>query len=120
MAGDRPSLGAVRLSVVTAADYAEQLKELDATLRNIEAVLDLDRLREDKARLEEEASAPDLWDDQAKAQQVTSQLSYVNGEISKLGSLRSRLDDARVLLELAEAEADSGCARPRSRPRSPG
>ncbi|MET8277226.1 peptide chain release factor 2 [Micromonospora sp. NPDC005174] len=93
---------------MTAADYAEQLKELDATLRNIEAVLNLDRLHEDKARLEQEASAPDLWDDQAKAQQVTSQLSYVNGEISKLGSLRSQLDDARVLLELAEAESDPG------------
>ena len=96
------------MSVVTAADYADQLKDLDATLRNIEAVLDLDRLRADKARLEQEASAPDLWDDQARAQQVTSQLSYVNGEIDKLGSLRSRLDDANVLLELAEAEADSG------------
>ncbi|GIJ26992.1 peptide chain release factor 2 [Micromonospora qiuiae] len=96
------------MSVVTAADYAEQLKELDATLRRIEAVLDLDRLRADKARLEQEASAPDLWDDQARAQQVTSQLSYVNGEIDKLGSLRSRLDDAYVLLELAEAESDSG------------
>ncbi|GAB3171060.1 peptide chain release factor 2 [Micromonospora palomenae] len=96
------------MSVVTAADYAEQLKDLDATLRNIEAVLDLDRLHEEKARLEEQASAPDLWDDQAKAQQVTSQLSYVNGEIGKLGSLRSRLDDAGVLLELAEAEADPG------------
>ena len=47
-------------------------------------------------------------DDQAKAQEVTSQLSYVNGEISKLGSLRSRLDDAQVLLELAEAESDPG------------
>lgn len=43
---------------MTAADYAEQLKELDATLRNIEAVLNLDRLHEDKARLEEAASAP--------------------------------------------------------------
>ncbi|GIJ19719.1 peptide chain release factor 2 [Micromonospora lutea] len=96
------------MSVVTAADFAEQLKELDATLRRIEAVLDLDRLREDKARLEQEASAPDLWDDQARAQQVTSQLSYVNGEIDKLGSLRSRLDDVHVLLELAEAESDSG------------
>jgi peptide chain release factor 2 len=96
------------LFVVTAADYAEQLKELDATLRNIEAVLDLDKLREQKARLEQEASAPDLWDDQAKAQQVTSQLSYVNSEISKLGSLRSRLDDAGVLLELAQAESDPG------------
>lgn len=105
---ERTAARTVRLSVVTAADYAEQLKELDATLRNIESVLNLDRLREEKARLEEQASAPDLWDDQARAQQVTSQLSYVNGEISKLGSLRSRLDDARVLLELAEDEADSG------------
>ncbi|WP_018787599.1 peptide chain release factor 2 [Micromonospora sp. CNB394] len=93
---------------MTAADYAEQLKDLDATLRNIEAVLDLDKLREQKARLEQEASAPDLWDDQAKAQQVTSQLSYVNGEITKLGDLRSRLDDAGVLLELAQAEDDPG------------
>ncbi|GAA4569908.1 peptide chain release factor 2 [Micromonospora coerulea] len=96
------------MSVVTAADYAEQLKELDATLRNIEAVLNLDRLHEQKARLEEQASAPDLWDDQAKAQAVTSQLSYVNGEIGRLGSLRARLDDAGVLLELAEAESDPG------------
>ncbi|MFF4937100.1 peptide chain release factor 2 [Micromonospora sp. NPDC000729] len=93
---------------MTAADYAEQLKELDSTLRNIEAVLDLDKLREQKARLEQEASAPDLWDDQAKAQQVTSQLSYVNGEITKLGDLRSQLDDAGVLLELAQAESDPG------------
>ncbi|MFC0007420.1 peptide chain release factor 2 [Micromonospora siamensis] len=93
---------------MTAADYAEQLKDLDATLRNIEAVLDLDRLRQDKARLEEQASAPDLWDDQARAQEVTSQLSYVNGEIDKLGSLRSRIDDAQVLLELAEDESDPG------------
>ena len=94
--------------VVTAADYAEQLKDLNATLRNIEAVLDVDKLRRQKAELEEAASAPDLWDDQARAQQVTSKLSYVNGEIAKLVELRSRLDDAHVLLELAEAEADSG------------
>lgn len=99
---------AVRLSVVTDADFAEKLKDLDTTLRNIESVLDIDRLRADKARLEEAASAPDLWDDQARAQQVTSQLSYVNGEITKLADLRSRLDDTQVLLELAEAESDPG------------
>jgi peptide chain release factor 2 len=96
------------LVVVTTADFAEQFKTLDATLRNIEAVLDLDQLRQDKAELEQQASAPDLWDDQARAQQVTSKLSYVNGEIGKLEGLRRQLDDARVLLELAEAEADTG------------
>src|SRR5262245_9483796 len=63
-------------------------------------------MRRDKAELEEQASAPDLWDDQACAQEVTSKLSYVNGEIAKIEKLRSRLDDAQVLLELAEAESD--------------
>ncbi|NJC71568.1 peptide chain release factor 2 [Planosporangium thailandense] len=91
---------------MTAADFADALKQLDATLRNIETVLDLDRLRRDKADLEQQASAPDLWDDQARAQQVTSRLSYVQGEINRLERLRSRLDDALVLLELAEAEGD--------------
>jgi peptide chain release factor 2 len=91
---------------VTAADYSDQLKVLDGTLRNIEAVLDLDRLRKEKAELEEAASAPNLWDDQARAQQITSRLSYTAGEITKLERLRRRLDDAVVLLELAEAEDD--------------
>ncbi|UWP81796.1 peptide chain release factor 2 [Dactylosporangium fulvum] len=92
---------------MTAPDYAESLKSLDVTLRNIEAVLDLDRLRKEKAELEEQASAPNLWDDQAAAQKVTSRLSYVQGEITKLERLRSRLDDTQVLLELAEAEGDA-------------
>jgi peptide chain release factor 2 len=99
--------GGVVLGVVT-ADFPEQLKALDATLRNIENVLDVDRLRRDKADLEEQASAPDLWDDQARAQEVNSRLSYVAGEISKLERLRSRLDDAALLLEMAEDEGDAG------------
>jgi peptide chain release factor 2 len=95
------------LTFVTAADFAESLKELDATLRNVESVLDLDRMRREQAELEQAASAPDLWDDQAHAQQVTSRLSYVQGEIGKLERLRARVDDAHVLLELSESEDDA-------------
>jgi peptide chain release factor 2 len=95
---------------VTAVDIAEQLKTLDATLRNIETVLDLDRLRRERDELERAASAPDLWDDQAKAQQVTSKLAYANGEINRLERLRSRLDDVTVLRELAESESDADAA----------
>ncbi len=91
---------------MTAVDYAEQLSRLDGTMRSIEAVLDLEHLRKDKAELEAAASVPNLWDDQVRAQQVTSRLSYVQGEINRLERLRSRLDDAGVLLELAEAESD--------------
>lgn len=73
---------------------------------SIENVLDLPDMRKRAAALEEEASAPDLWDDQAKAQVVTSKLSFLQGEIRKAEALRSRLDDLPILFELAEAEGD--------------
>jgi peptide chain release factor 2 len=92
---------------VVAVDVAEELKNLKATMASIEAVVDLDALRGEIKRLNEEAAAPDLWDDQAKAQKVTSRLSYVQGELNRVESVRHRLDDIEVLSELAEAEDDA-------------
>ncbi|MBN1174779.1 MAG: peptide chain release factor 2, partial [Micromonosporaceae bacterium] len=92
---------------MTAAESAEALKALDTTLRTIEAVCDLDRMRKERTDLERDAAAPNLWDDPAAAQAVTSRLSYVQGEITKVERLRGRLDDACVLLDLAEAESDA-------------
>lgn len=74
---------------------------------SIEAVLDLDKIRADLARLEEEAGAPDLWDDLANAQKVTSRLSFLQGELRRVQSLRSRIEDLAVMYELAEAENDA-------------
>jgi len=91
---------------VTDADYAEELRHLDATMRNIEVVLDLPRMRKEQAELEAAASEPTLWDDPANAQKVTSKLSHVQAEIGKVERLRGRLDDAGVLLELAQSEDD--------------
>jgi peptide chain release factor 2 len=93
--------------MVVAVDVAEELKNLKSTMSSIEAVVDLDALRGEIKRLNEEAAAPDLWDDQAKAQKVTSRLSYVQGELNRVESLRRRLDDIEVLAELAEAEDDA-------------
>jgi peptide chain release factor 2 len=95
---------------VNTADLAEEVKELNATLRTIESVLDLDRMRAEKAKLETEASAPDLWDDPANAQVITSRLSQVDSEITRVERLRSRVDDVGVLLELAESESDEATA----------
>ncbi len=89
-----------------AADFAEQLKDLDATLSNVEAVIDLERLRRELAELNEQAAAPDLWDDQERAQKVTSRLSYLQGDLRRVEDLRRRIDDLHVLWELAEGEDD--------------
>ena len=89
-----------------AIDPIEHLRELDATLTSIGKVLDVPTLRREVEQLEVEASAPDLWDDQAKAQAVTSRLAFAQGEIKRLTSLRSRLDDVGVMYELADEMGD--------------
>jgi len=88
-------------------DVPAELKELDGKLTGIEAVLDLPGLQKEQTDLERQASAPDLWDDADRAQQVTSRLSNVQGELRRVTDLRRRLDDAATLWELAEAEDDA-------------
>ena len=90
-----------------AADYREELAALDTTLSSIEKVVDVAAMRKELAELEHQASAPDLWDDQANAQKVTSRLSFVQAEINRVTSLRGRLDDLSVLFELAQDEGDA-------------
>jgi peptide chain release factor 2 len=92
---------------VAVVDVSEELKSLSSTMESIEAVLDLDRMRADIAVLEEQAAAPDLWDDVETAQQVNSKLSYLQGQLRKIEDLRSRIDDLGVLFELAEDEDDA-------------
>jgi peptide chain release factor 2 len=76
-------------------------------MASIEAVLDLDKLRTQIADLEEQASAPDLWNDQAKAQAVTSKLSGLQAELNRFSTLNRRLEDVEVLFELGQAESDA-------------
>ena len=95
------------LALVDSAQIEETLAEFRQVLASVEAVLDLPRMRAAVIDLEAQAGAPDLWDDQAKAQAVTSQLSLMQGEIRRVESLRRRLDDVAVLVELAEAEDDA-------------
>src|SRR5690625_598463 len=78
-----------------------------ATLQSTEAVSDPDALRARIAHLSEQAAAPDLWDDQDKAQAVTSQLSYAQGELERLTNLETRIDDLGALVELAQEENDA-------------
>ncbi|OKI28409.1 MULTISPECIES: peptide chain release factor 2 [Streptomycetaceae] len=92
---------------MAAVDPSEEIKSLETTMGSIEAVLDLEKIRADIARLEEEAAAPNLWDDLANAQKITSRLSFLQGELRRVENLHSRVDDLAVLFELAEAENDA-------------
>jgi len=92
---------------VPSDDINDQLKRLDVTLANIEAVLDVPAMRTELADLNDQAASPDLWDDQERAQKVTSRLSFVQGELNRVESLRRRLDDVQLMFQMAEEEGDA-------------
>ena len=85
-------------------DRQADIAALDSTLTTVERVLDVEGLRVRIEKLEHEASDPNLWDDQSRAQKVTSELSHTQGELRRVEELRQRLDDLPVLYELAAEE----------------
>jgi peptide chain release factor 2 len=101
--------GPVALTAVD-PDRQADIAALDSTLTTVERVLDVDGLRASIEKLEQEASDPKLWDDQANAQRVTSALSHTQNELRRVEELRQRVDDLPVLYELAAEEKDGAGA----------
>jgi peptide chain release factor 2 len=85
-------------------DRQADIAALDSTLTSVERVLDVGAVRARIDKLEHEAADPNLWNDQARAQRVTSELSHTQGELRRVEDLRRRLDDLPVLYELAVEE----------------
>src|SRR5262249_36823258 len=95
-----------RLSGMASTDPAAAISELSSTLDSVAAVLNPDAMSKEADRLSEEAGDPGLWSDPERAQAVTRRLSYLEGELARLGKLRRRLDDTRSMFALAETEND--------------
>jgi peptide chain release factor 2 len=92
---------------VAGPDFDARIKELQATMRTIEQVLDLEAMRAEIADLGEQVAAPDLWDDQANAARVTGRLSTLQHDLERFTDLQSRIDDLGALVELGQEEDDA-------------
>ena len=87
-----------------ATDFSQEIQHLRTTLESIRAVTDPESLRIKIAELSEKAAAPDLWDDAAQGQIVTSQLSYAQSELARVEKMAERIDDLEALVELGQEE----------------
>ena len=101
-------VAAAVISSLVDLDRQSDLAALDTTLTTVERVLDIEGLRGKIEKLEHDASDPKLWDDQANAQRVTSELSHAQSELRRVEGLRSRLADLPVLYEMAAEEQGAG------------
>ncbi|WP_446721183.1 peptide chain release factor 2 [Luteococcus sp. H138] len=92
------------------ADLSDIITTLETSLKSIEAVLDPEAKKREIEDLEQQVAAPDLWDDQANAQKVTSRLSALQSDVERVEQLRERLDDVQLMLEMAAEESDADAA----------
>ncbi|MFM2433547.1 MAG: hypothetical protein RI974_287 [Actinomycetota bacterium] len=89
-------------------DLSTEIRALRETFASVRQVVDVSRLAAEIEQLKVEASDPNIWDDAARAQTVTSKLSRSQSQLSKLTDVEARLDDLEVLIEMANAESDAG------------
>lgn len=89
-------------------ELVELIKDLSERVEQLSSVLNPRKLEAEVSELESQAAHPGLWDDQERAQKVTSSLSHKKLTLSRLASLAFGLEDSKVLLELASQEADAG------------
>ncbi|MGE0711889.1 MAG: peptide chain release factor 2 [Planctomycetota bacterium] len=86
------------------AEKAQRIGELRETYDDLYATLDVDKLKAERAQLEERMGEPGFWDDQEQAQRVVAQLKAVKAETDAFAKVSSKLDDLEVLDELASSE----------------
>ncbi len=89
----------------------DELKvEMTGYRKNIEElgeVLDIKNAREEVARLQEQAQAPDFWDDRDNSQKVLQRTKQLENRIAGFEKMASRLEDIIAMIELCIEDEDS-------------
>jgi peptide chain release factor 2 len=82
-------------------DATSALRALEQRWEAARDYLGITERRVRHAELSELAAAPDLWDDQDHARQVTTELGRLSNDLDAFDALRSQLDDGEVLSDFA-------------------
>ena len=98
---------AVLLLLVAGIDFDVEIKQLQATMKTVGQVLNLERMRSEIADLSEQVAAPDLWDDVESATRITGRLSALQGEHDRFTGLETRIEDLALMVEMAQEEGDA-------------
>ena len=88
------------------AELRDAVADIRSRLGDARTFLDVEGKEAELVELREQASAPDLWNDQDNARAVTSRLARHEGTIKLVVDLDESVDDVGVLLEMALEEGD--------------
>lgn len=80
-------------------------------MRKCEVIFDVAKRRARVTELERRTAAPDFWNDANKARELLDQVARERTILDPVAALERRTEDAAVLMEMADGEADAELAR---------
>ena len=89
-------------------EHATQLASMAERLEELGKCLDLESTQERIDALEARMAQPGFWDDPESAQKIVQKLKAFKSIVTAPETVRKELEDAQVLVELAQAEEEAG------------
>ena len=89
--------------------YEELILEfqgLKPQLKELAAALDLENLKKEIGKLEEESAQPDFWNDSANSQKILQKMGGLKAKVAQFNKLEESFDDVLTMAELANEEDD--------------
>ena len=85
-------------------EVRQRIEKLKASVAEMAAYIGIDERRSRLASLEEQQASGDFWNDQAKAKDVIAKTNAERAYVVPFDSLSKTVEDAGVMLDLAEME----------------
>ncbi|HEY0547698.1 MAG TPA: peptide chain release factor 2 [Pyrinomonadaceae bacterium] len=95
------------IETLTLQDLRNTYEDLRTRVEQLGGFFDVAAKRKELARIEEQASAQDFWNDQEAAQRLLQQRSKLERTIARQEEFESSIADAGVLFEFAEEDEAS-------------
>ena len=83
-----------------------ELLECKKPLEELAEALGLDEMRKEIAALEEQAAAPDFWDDMKNSQKILQKTATLKNKVAAYEKLNTDYEDALIMIELSNEEED--------------
>ncbi|HEY7564617.1 MAG TPA: peptide chain release factor 2 [Acidimicrobiia bacterium] len=92
---------------VESSELRAGIADMRSRLSEARRFLDVEAKTTELESLKQKAAAPDLWTNPDTARQVTQRLSQIEATLARLRRMTQAIDDAEVLLDLAEEAHDA-------------
>ena len=83
-----------------------RLLQSHGSVEELAEALDVEKMRADIVKLEEETAGEKFWEDLENSQKVLKQISYLKNKVTAYDKLKQDYEDTLVMIELADEEND--------------